>query len=279
MTAAPRWWQWPTVLSLDAPLVGVVWQSALARVAGVAIDWPEVVVLALSVWLAYAADRWFEGWRVDTRDIRTQRHHFYQRHRWPVAVLWLLLFVVNVTVAFSRLSLQALLNGAVLLVPVLAYVLSHQLVHRHHGWRVPKELCVAALLAGGAAVFLLPTAHPAELAIGVSLFGLLCFANVVLISLWEREVDRSQGQVSIAVDIDDATGAWAIRQVPWIVAVLGLVLAVGSTGALADVAAAGAVSGVLLIVTDRIERRHGWPLARVLADVCLLTPLSWLWRG
>jgi hypothetical protein len=164
-------------------------------------------------------------------------------------------------------------------VPVLAYVLSHQLVHRHHGWRVPKELCVAALLAGGAAVFLRPSAHPVELVISASLFGLLCFANVVLISLWEREVDRSQGQTSMAIDLDDATGAWAIRQVPWIVAVLGLVLAVESTGALADVALAAAVSAVLLVVTDRLERQYGWPLARVLADVCLLTPLAWLWRG
>jgi hypothetical protein len=279
MTGAPRWWQWPTVLSLDAPLVGVVWQWALARVAGVTVGWPHAVVLALSVWLAYAADRWFEGWRVHTSDIRTQRHRFYQQHRWSVAALWCGVLVIDVTIAFSRLTSQALMNGALLLVPVLGYVLSHQLIHRHRAWRLPKELCVAALMASGAAVFLWPAPRPGDLAIGVSLFGLVCFANVVLISLWEREVDRAQGQTSLAIDVDDATGAWAIRQLPWIVTALGLVLATGAAPELRRIALAGAVSGLLLAVTDRVERRHGWPLARVLADVCLLTPAVLLWRG
>lgn len=278
MTGAPRWWQWPTVLSLDAPLVSVVWQQGLAQVGGAPVTGTHMAVLAMSVWLAYAADRWFEGWHVHWRDIRTQRHHFYQRHRWPVAAVWLLVFAVDLTVAFDGLTRRELLNGLVLLVPVVGYVVSHQFVHRHHRWRAPKELCVAALLAGGAAVFLLPASRPGELAVAVSLFGLLCFANVVLISLWEREVDRSHGQQSIALHVDDAAGAWAIRQLPWIIVALGVVLAIGSAPELRRLAICSAVSAVLLVMTDRLEQRRGWPLARVLADVCLLTPVL-LWRG
>ena len=30
----PHWWQWPTILSLDAPAVALLWQWQLARVAG-----------------------------------------------------------------------------------------------------------------------------------------------------------------------------------------------------------------------------------------------------
>jgi hypothetical protein len=41
----PHWWQWLTVLSLDAPLVAVAWQVALARSAGVALGGPHVFIL------------------------------------------------------------------------------------------------------------------------------------------------------------------------------------------------------------------------------------------
>jgi hypothetical protein len=84
--AAPRWWQWPTVLSLDAPAVALVWQLTLARVARAPLAWRHVVVLTSSVWLAYVLDRWIEGWRLLPEQLRTQRHTFYQRWRWPVAV-------------------------------------------------------------------------------------------------------------------------------------------------------------------------------------------------
>ncbi len=77
----PHWWQWPTVLSLDAPAIALVWQALLARVVQVTLGWPEAFVLGCSVWLAYAADRWIEGWRLDPAQIRTQRHYFYQRWR------------------------------------------------------------------------------------------------------------------------------------------------------------------------------------------------------
>lgn len=46
--------------------------------------------------------------------------------------------------ALGWLSSRELEAGAALLLPpVLADLLSHQLVHRHHPWRVPKEVVVA----------------------------------------------------------------------------------------------------------------------------------------
>jgi hypothetical protein len=84
----PHWWQWPTVLSLDAPVVALLWQWLLGRVAGVEPGWPQGFVLGTSVWLAYAADRWIEGWRLDPGQIQTQRHDFYQRWRWPLCFVW-----------------------------------------------------------------------------------------------------------------------------------------------------------------------------------------------
>lgn len=248
-----------------------MWQALLAAVAGVALTPAQRVVLAATVWLAYAADRWIEGWHLHWRDIRTERHHFYQRHRWPVAVVWVVVFIADVVIAFTRLSERDLIAGAALIAPVLLYLLSHQLVHRHHPWRAPKELVVAALVTGGLCVFLTETVHTRALASSASLFALLCFANCALISAWEREVDLSHGQTSLAIDAHEHR--WAFSQLPWLVVALAVVAAIEAPPASHAVAVCVGASGLLLVAVDRIEPRAGWQAARVLADVVLLTPL------
>lgn len=267
-----RWWQWPTVLSCDAPLVVVVWQRLFAVLDGVTLHWADSVVLAGSVWLAYAADRWFEGWRVAPDLMRTPRHRFYQQWRWPMAGVWAAVLAGDLAVAFGFLTARELLAGTLLLGPTLLYVLSHQLLHRHHRWRAPKEFWIAGLLAGGAALFVLaaPGARIRPVAGAVGLFGALCFANVALISVWEREVDESHGQVSLARQFRRAAGF--SRTLPWLLAVAGIV-GVAVPGGLPPVAAYCVTASALLLgLVDRIEPRIGRRAARVLVDAALLTP-------
>ncbi len=275
----PYWWQWPTVLSLDAPAVAVLWQWLLARVARVPLGPQHAVVLGTSVWLAYAADRWFEGWHLAPDQMRTQRHAFYQRWRWPVAVLWVLVLAADLFTAITRLSGEEFEAGLLLLAPVIAYLLSHQLIHRHRDWRLPKEVCVAALFGGGVAVFLVASPAVAWLPLvpPLGLFTLLCFTNCALISVWEHQIDQTHGQTSLALQFD--SGARFSRALPWL-------LAIGAAGLVGwektdarQAAACAAVSFVLLGLIDRTEKRLGRQLARVLADVALLTPLYCLLRG
>lgn len=275
MKARPDWWQWPTILSLDAPAVSVAWQLLLARVADVDLGHAHVAVLGATVWLAYAADRWIEGWRLDSDAIQTQRHQFYQQQRWPVAILWIIVCVIDLAVALTALTWRDITAGLMLMVPVLLYLLSHQLIHRHRRWRAPKELCVAALMTGGVCVFLLSSSHRADVVSSASLFALLCFTNCALISSWEREVDLAHGQTSLAIDA--VTHGWAIPQLPWLIAVLSAVALFGDVGPPRTVAACALVSAVLLAIVDWLERRAGRRVARVLADVALLTPIVPLW--
>ncbi len=278
MRHRPQWYQWPTILSLDAPAVSLVWQTALARVAGVDLDWAQRVVLALTVWLAYAADRWIEGWRLNPPDIRTAGHHFYLHWRWSVATAWIAALAVDVAIAFRVLAWHDIAAGLLLTVPVLLYLLSHQLIHRHNAWRAPKELCVAALLTGGVCVFLETSTRLGVLALSASLFALVCFTNCALISAWEREVDLAHGQSSLAIDAVEHS--WAIPQLPWLIVILSAVAYAGGVGPSRIVAGCALASAVLLAMVDRLERRAGWMLARVLADVALLTPavpLLWKW--
>ncbi|HEY5079011.1 MAG TPA: hypothetical protein VII43_04165 [Opitutaceae bacterium] len=268
----PRWWIWPTILSLDAPAVAVLWQLLLADAASVSLGAPETLVLGSSVWLAYSSDRWFEGWRVEPGRIRTHRHRFTQRLRWPLAFAWAAVLGLDLSLSLLGLSHRELKAGFLLLGPVVAYLLFHQLLHRGSRWRPPKELCVAVLLAGGAAVFIAarPGAHLRAMAIPLAIFALLCLSNCALISVWEDEVDRSHGQTSLALQF--ARGAAFSRILPWLLSALCAAAWICAGEGSRAAAACGAASGVLLGLVDLAERRIGRSLARVLADVALATP-------
>ena len=47
--AKPPWWLWPNLLSLDAPLVAVLWQGIFAASAGVSIPFAAHVLLGIAV--------------------------------------------------------------------------------------------------------------------------------------------------------------------------------------------------------------------------------------
>ena len=268
----PHWWQWPTILSFDAPVVAILWQWLLAQAAAVQLRPVHVFVLGTSVWLAYAADRWIEGWRLRPEQTRTQRHRFYQRHRWVVAVVWCVILVADVGVAIAQLTRREFTGGLLLLAPVLAYLLSHQLIHRTRQWRPPKEVCVAALLAGGVALFpaVQPDATLRFLAAPLGLFALLCFANCALISVWEHEVDATHGQTSLARQF--AGGAAVSQTLPWMLMVVGWLAALAESGPARSAALCAVASSGALGAIDLLEPKLGWQRSRVLADVALMTP-------
>jgi hypothetical protein len=197
-----------------------------------------------------------------------------------VAVVWIGGLAADLWLALTALAPSDLAAGVILTAGVAVYLLSHQLVHRHHPWRLPKELCIAGLLTAGVALFLRGAPRPGDLAMPVVLFALLCFANCALISVWERDVDRAHGQTSLALGERGGAGLAAlIAQLPWITLVVALVALRFAPADTRPLAALAAASALLLAGVDRAERALGWPRARVLADVALMTPLVWLWRG
>ncbi len=269
----PSWWQWPTILSLDAPIVAVAWQWLIARSTGDTLGWHHHFILFTAVWLAYSADRWIEGWFLDPGKMQTHRHLFYQRHRWSSFSIWLIVIFAGISTAFGRLEVHEFEAGLILLAPVIVYLLSHQLVHRHHPMRVPKEICVGLLFAAGVSCFTLVRIPISwnELGVPLTLFGLLCFTNCALISVWEDEVDRRHRQTSLALQYPG--GLRLVRLLPWLIAVFGLSFALSQSGTLRTATFCAAASGGLLGLVDRAHARSGRQLARVLADFVLLTPL------
>ncbi|AHF91867.1 hypothetical protein OPIT5_18225 [Opitutaceae bacterium TAV5] len=268
--------QWLTILSLDAPLVALCWQWTFARLLGVTLRPAEIVLLGISVWLVYAADRWLEGWRVPPEHIHTRRHAFYHRWRTPAALAGAAGLAACGLITFVCLPPREIATGSALLAVTLAYLCSHQHFHRHHPWRVPKEICVALIFFAGTAFFpafraggrLEPVLLPG------ALFALLCFANCALIAIWEAETDTRRGEMSLARQW--RRGHDRLRLLPWLPGLLGLSLAPLARAPLGPFLACAGASGFLLAGVDLVEPAIGRESARTLADIALMTPLVWL---
>ena len=74
-------WLWPNLLSLDAPLIAVLWLQLFAVSLHVQLEAAVSLALALVVWLIYVGDRLADGWNANLRAALTARHRFHRLHR------------------------------------------------------------------------------------------------------------------------------------------------------------------------------------------------------
>lgn len=111
------WWLWPHVLSLEAPLVAVLWQTVVAHAHHIALQGEVRVGLALVVWLVYVADRLFDAANA-AAGATDARHAFYRRH-WrgialgavpvaAVAVVWLALWRIPAALMWQCVAVALL---------------------------------------------------------------------------------------------------------------------------------------------------------------------------
>lgn len=176
-----RYWKWPNMLGLDAVLIAVLWQCALASALDLSLGGAVPLVLGLSVWLSYSADRLFDVARREPRNLLSLRHRFAKRHRVRLWRIWAGVLVVNL-IAATQLNPDQLKNAAWLLTICLAYTVLNQKFERRF---FPKELCVALIFSWGVIVFL-----PGPVPLGfVALFAYLCLVNCLIIGAKESKVD------------------------------------------------------------------------------------------
>ncbi len=265
------WWLWPHVLSLDAPLVAIVWQHWWAHVAAVKLPWFQDVVLGLGVWMIYLADRLADTCQAAAGPPRTARHAFSARHR---RVLLPLLICVAVGLAFltpAELPPRQFGAGLGLLLVAGVYF---WLIHRHGparwaGW-VPKEAIVGVVFAVGTTFFVgWRSPWPAwRLATGATLCAALGFLNCALITQWEAS----------SADRDEAGSL--LNAFPWLSGRLGIgCLVLAALAGFLAVAGGSLVFlpialGALALAWLDHQRAVLAPDAlRVLADLALLAPL------
>lgn len=251
-----RIWLWPNLLSLDAPLVAVLWQILFARCFGAPLDGVAVALLLLTVWLIYVADRTLDAWK---GDCRSPRHEFYRRHWRNLLPVWLAALGLAAWLAVERLPSGIFVRGAALLAAVVVYfVLIH--VGRQHfrsrQGRWPKEAVVGVLFALGASLVAWGQVKaPADVAT-IVLFSGLCWMNCVAIEKWEA------GQPE-----------WSPRAAAlWLAGIAGVLLYAHRP----VLGGAEFVSAAAFVLLGRVRPRLSANAVRVLADVALLSPVLFL---
>jgi len=242
-------WLWPNLLSLDAPVVAVLWQILFARCFQVPVDPRAALLLLATVWLIYAADRTLDAWR---GEVHSPRHEFYRRHWRELLPVWMTLLASAAWLAAERLPRELFLHGLILLAAVGVYfALVHSSILRWH-----KEAAVGVLFALGASLVAWGKVKTAADVTTILLFSGLCWMNCLAIQRWEGEkLDWSPSIAAIAVGFAAAALLYAHRPV------------LGG----AELASA---FGFLLL--DRARPRLSADAVRVLADVALLSPLLFL---
>ena len=267
------WWQWPHVLSLDAPIVAVVWQHWWERAGGAKTPWLHDAILALGVWMIYLADRLADTRRAAPQPPETARHAFSARHR---RVLWPLFACVATGLALLTPAVlpagQFAAGLGLLLIAGGYFWLIHRRRPSHWAALLPKEAFVGAIFAAGTIFFVgwpVGLRHVPVL-IGALLFSALCFFNCALITQWEGS-DRDRCEPTSLLNafpwLDGRLGFGCM----WL-AVLGSVLACSGLSLVFLPIALGALA---LAWLDHQRALFSTDALRVLADLALLAPLIW----
>lgn len=256
-------WLLPNLLSLDAPLVALVWQDLLARCTESPLRLPARLVLGLTVWAIYLADRLLDVRRPAVGQ-ESPRHSFYRRNRRAAVVLLVAVLAADIGITVFLLRPAVFHTGLIALAGVLLYLAA---VHFGAGWRPPKEILVALLFVVGTFIvaWTWSAAPWRTLVVPAAAFFLLCLANVVAIETWEwRELRLGEAGRPhwIVVQLGLILAWWTA-----VLAVLGLVF--GGTPWYRAVGASSGLTAALVWSGQRLPLNA----RRALVDAALLTPL------
>jgi hypothetical protein len=246
---APAFWLWPNLLSLDAPLVAVLWQLLFARCFRIPAGPAASVLLVVSVWLIYSADRMLDAWRGAAA---TPRHEFYRRHWRAVLPVWGGVFGLAACLSWLALSPALLDRGLWLLAGVALYFTAvHAAPKRIASWW--KEAVVGVFFALGATAAAWSDLRNTADLLAVLLFSCLCWINCAAIEQWEGAPRKFRIGIAAA-----CVGFAAILFLP---------------GRRPVLCVAELASALAFVALDSRAFRMRPDLLRVLADAALLSPI------
>jgi hypothetical protein len=250
------WWLLPNVLSLDAPVIAVLWQGFFAAMFETPITLAARVSLGLAVWAIYIADRLLDVRRAGT-PIATARHRFHQDHRVAMRRLLGVLVVCAVPVVLLQVRPAVFYAGLVISVAVGVYLYG---VHRGY-LQNGKEFTVAFLFCAGTILAPLARAdRKGSLLVGAAAFFVACAANTTLIEATESSLPP---RVNVGV----------------LIAIVLFLLCADAASRPVTIAASLSILALASLHAQRERVSSG--AFRVLADAALLSPVPiWLvWRA
>ncbi len=273
-TRCHPWWLYANLLSLDAPIVAVVWLGAFSQ----AFDSPVVlsvyVVLFLAVWSIYVADRLLDGLRQKNWSLATGRHRFVRRHQKRFLSLLAVILPLAAVITLESLSVDLILAGLILCLMVVLYFTAFVRLFPQLKPLRAKEFACGLVFAFGTAlgvdvvrdgVFI----EPGKYLTPILLFAALCIFNCLIIAARERRADLANDPVAASV--------WW-KQLDRDLTVFGVVMLTGCGIAWAlsgqnYLYPACLLSALALVSVHFFQDRFPDSLSRVLADAALLCPL------
>jgi hypothetical protein len=261
------------LLSLDAPVVAVLWQMLFARCFSAPSGAGSVAVLALTVWLIYIADRMLDALQFNPELALPARHVFCREH-WNGMGVALLAGLFTLGGLCAHLSFALLRSGALLAVAVAIYfaIVHTRPISMRRFW--PKEVIVGFLFCVGTCLAPWTAAGPephSQMLLPAFLFAALCVLNCVAIEYWEWS-----GCSSFWNDSPHTVSLWIGRRAASLSLGIGGAAALGATACPPQedgLFIALLLSSIALFALAQFSRRLTMPCRRVLADVALLTPL------
>jgi hypothetical protein len=254
-------WLWPNVLSLDAPIVAVLWQGFLSHRFDIPLRPAGRLALGLTVWAIYLLDRLLDVRKPAPANCaggEPARHRFYRRHSNTMAALLMVVLVADAAVALLGLRPAILREGLIPLAGVLLYMLAFHLSRGRV--RIPKEIAASILFTAGTFVAAWAALPCVELLWAGLAFFILCLANMIAIEAWERREL-------------DGTARWlANTYLIWVPLVVVLCAVVGRNDWYASIALSAGACALLFWA----GRRLSLDARRALVDGVLLTPLLFL---
>lgn len=268
-------WLWPNLLGLDAPAVAVSWQWLFAHSFG--IDLPPVIhlVLALSAWCVYLADRLIDVFRTGPSDLATERHRFTRKHSGKLIALLCLAATADLVLIIRVVPLHLIITGCATATLLGIYYVIRLSINGRVNTVIPREVLCGMLFALGSTIgphaFAPDNLNEFQYFLPAVFFGLVCSVSCILISIWERDADLASNDSSFAT-----SRARLIPHVSTFLSALVLISGILAFFSSWQIFLAAALSALALRITLHFGNHLSRPMLRVLADALLLTPLIFL---
>jgi hypothetical protein len=255
-------WLWPNVLSLDAPLVAVLWQSFLAYRFSLPLRPAGRLVLGLTVWAIYLLDRLLDA-RKPASLHEAARHRYYRRHSTLMTALLTAVLGADALIAILWLRPAILRDGLIPLAGVLIYLAGFHI--SGGSLRIPKEVAAAILFTAGTFLTAWSTLPCLSLAWAALAFFMLCLANIVAIEAWEwRELSSA---------VPHPCTRWLARTyLYWVAAAMAVCVLLGHNQWYASIAVSAGACALLFWFGQRLSLEA----RRALVDGALFSPLLFL---
>jgi hypothetical protein len=264
-------WLWPNLLSLDAPLVAVVWLWMFAKSWRV-VSFPSSLywLVAAMVWIIYVVDRLLDSQVAGgSPENQSERHFFHARFR---VGLWIgvILAAISCLVLLASLPTGLWTHGAFVLVFVVFYFLL-VFLQDEQGVSYLKNVLAGLAFAYGTAVgvhFYRPDSNLLLFLFSreVLVFGVLCILNITAIDLWAAGRRSKDAEVARSFEL--------LLSLLLLLLFLGAFFMAGKSDEFAKpffisvIIAAGSLYAI-----NKIGSRLSAEAQRVLADVAMLLPL------